>query len=50
VLLHSERLKLAEEVQDEALARDALAKWIEVEPENQKLRRMREQFESQVKP
>lgn len=49
ILLHSERLKLAEQIQDEALARDALEKWIECEPENESVRRLHEQFESQVK-
>lgn len=40
VLLHSERLQLAQQLQDEALARDALAAWLEIEPENEMLRAM----------
>jgi Flp pilus assembly protein TadD len=44
ILLHSERLKLAEQLDDEALARDACAQWLKYEPENEKLRRMVEQL------
>lgn len=42
VLLHSERFRLAQQLQDLPLAKDSLAKWIEAEPENQKLRQMYE--------
>ncbi len=40
VLLQSERLQLAEQLQDVALARDALVQWMKAEPENAKLRQM----------
>jgi hypothetical protein len=42
VLLHSERFRLAQQLQDAALARGALARWLEVEPTNAKLRKMYE--------
>jgi tetratricopeptide (TPR) repeat protein len=44
VLLHSERLQLAETLQDLDLARDALSHWIEVDPTNAQLQRMFEQL------
>ena len=50
ILLHSERLQLAEQLQDEALARDALSKWLENEPENEKLHKLSEQFQPQARP
>ncbi|MGD9635139.1 MAG: tetratricopeptide repeat protein [Pirellulales bacterium] len=46
VLLQAERLKLAEQLQDEALARDAIDQWLKVEPENEQLRRLREQLDT----
>jgi Flp pilus assembly protein TadD len=46
VLLHSERLQLAEQIQDINLARDALDRWIECEPQNEKLRQMQQRLRS----
>jgi tetratricopeptide (TPR) repeat protein len=46
ILLHSERLRLAEQLQDEVLARDAFEQWLKWEPENDQLRRMYENFRS----
>jgi hypothetical protein len=48
--LQTERFQLAQQIQDEGLARDALAAWIKVEPENEKLRRINEQLQSDAKP
>jgi tetratricopeptide (TPR) repeat protein len=42
VLLHSERFRLAEQLQDEALARDALAQWRNYDPQNPKLAKIAE--------
>jgi tetratricopeptide (TPR) repeat protein len=50
ILLHSERLKLAEQLQDEALARDAIAKWLQLEPGNKMLQQLREQLDTSVQP
>ena len=50
ILLHSERLQLAQQLQDEELARDALAKWIKCEPENEKLRELYKQLEQVTAP
>lgn len=50
VLLHSERLKLAEQLQDEALARDAINEWLLVEPSNTGLKQLREQLEGPMQP
>ncbi len=44
VSLHSERLQLAEQLQDLGMAKDALVQWMKVEPENQRLRAMYEQL------
>jgi hypothetical protein len=38
VLLHSERLKLAQQLQDEKLAKNAAGEWLKVEPENRSVR------------
>jgi len=46
VLLHSERLQLAEQLQDVAFARDAFAQWMKCDPENEKLRKMFERFKA----
>jgi tetratricopeptide (TPR) repeat protein len=40
VLLHSERLKLAQQLQDEKLAKSAASEWLRVEPENSRVREM----------
>jgi tetratricopeptide (TPR) repeat protein len=45
VLLHSERLKLAQQLQDEKLAKHAAGEWLKVEPEN---RRVRDTYQSLV--
>jgi hypothetical protein len=45
VLLHSERLKLAQQLQDEKLAKSAASEWLKVEPEN---RRVRDTYDSLV--
>ena len=37
VLLHTERFKLAQQLNDEALARTAVDEWIKYDPENQQL-------------
>jgi tetratricopeptide (TPR) repeat protein len=42
VLLHGERARLAEDLQDEAMARDALSHWLEADPENKQVRAMLE--------
>jgi len=44
VLLHSERLQLAETLQDIELARDALAHWMQLEPTNVQLRKLADQL------
>jgi tetratricopeptide (TPR) repeat protein len=44
VLLHSERLQLAESLQDLNLARDALSHWIELDPTNAQLRKLSDQL------
>jgi tetratricopeptide (TPR) repeat protein len=46
VLLHSERLHLAEQLQDLTLAREALAEWTKLEPANVKLREMKAQLDA----
>jgi superkiller protein 3 len=43
VLLHSERFELANQLQDVKLARDALAKWLQCEPDNREVRKMYEE-------
>ena len=50
ILLHSERLKLAEQLQDETLARDALANWLKVEPGNAMLQQLRQQLDAPAQP
>jgi len=47
VLLHSERLQLAETLQDLALARDALSHWLELDPTNPQLRKLADQLQQQ---
>jgi uncharacterized coiled-coil protein SlyX len=42
--VQTERFQLAQQLQDLDLARDALAAWVEVEPENEKLRDLLERF------
>ena len=37
MLLHTERFKLAQQLQDEELARTAVAEWIKYDPDNQQL-------------
>lgn len=44
VLVHSERFQLAQQLQDLALARDALAEWLKAEPDNEKLRDLLDRF------
>lgn len=46
VLLHSERLQLAQALQDIGLAREALSQWILCEPNNLKLRKMLEELKN----
>ena len=46
VLLHSQRLQLAQQLQDVEMAREALAQWIKCEPENQKLKKMFDELPS----
>ncbi|HEX4591655.1 MAG TPA: hypothetical protein VH120_17085, partial [Gemmataceae bacterium] len=38
VLLHSERLKLAQQLQDVDLTREALSQWMKADPSNRRLR------------
>jgi hypothetical protein len=49
ILLHSERLQLAEQLQDEALARNAFEEWLKAEPENDRLRAAYERLRSSGK-
>jgi tetratricopeptide (TPR) repeat protein len=49
ILLQTERFQLAQQLQDEKLARDAVAAWLKVDPENQRLQRLNEQFRSDAK-
>jgi tetratricopeptide (TPR) repeat protein len=42
VLLHSERLKLAQQLQDATLAKSAAGEWLKVEPENGSIREVYE--------
>ena len=37
VLLHTERFKLAQQLQDEALAKSAVTEWIKYDPDNRQL-------------
>jgi tetratricopeptide (TPR) repeat protein len=48
VLLHSERLQLAQQLQDTGLARDALSEWMKCEPENRQLRAMYDQLRAEA--
>jgi tetratricopeptide (TPR) repeat protein len=50
VLLHSERFQLAQQLQDAALARDALAEWLKVEPTNARVRKMYDDLVSGAGP
>jgi hypothetical protein len=49
VLLQTERFQLAQQIHDEGFARDALAAWIKVEPDNERLRRINQQLQSDAK-
>jgi tetratricopeptide (TPR) repeat protein len=40
VLLNSERLRLAQQLGDAALARDALTRWLELDPDNAQVRKL----------
>jgi tetratricopeptide (TPR) repeat protein len=42
ILLQTERLKLAQQLQDASLAHDAAAKWLEAEPESEQARKINE--------
>jgi tetratricopeptide (TPR) repeat protein len=44
VLLHSERLQLADSLQDIHLARDALSRWMQIDPTNAQLQRLNDQL------
>jgi tetratricopeptide (TPR) repeat protein len=50
VLLHSERLQLAEQLQDVALARDSISKWLQVDPQNRQLRKMYDELRANPAP
>jgi tetratricopeptide (TPR) repeat protein len=50
ILLHSERLKLAQQLQDFDLARDALSQWIKCDPENRQLKKMYEELLASAPP
>lgn len=50
ILLHSERLQLAEQLQDQKLARDAVDKWLAVEPEDDQLLQLRKELSQPVQP
>jgi tetratricopeptide (TPR) repeat protein len=50
VLLHSSRFRLAQQLQDIDLARDALAQWVKYEPENAKLRAKYEELRTSTPP
>jgi tetratricopeptide (TPR) repeat protein len=50
VLLHSERLHLAEQLQDAELARDSILQWLEVDPENRQLRKMYDELGANAAP
>jgi tetratricopeptide (TPR) repeat protein/mono/diheme cytochrome c family protein len=46
ILVQTERFQLAQQLQDEELARDAVAKWVKVDPENERLQRLDKQLKS----
>ncbi len=46
VLLHSERFRLAQQLEDPALARDSLAEWMKCEPDNKQLQQAFERLKS----
>jgi tetratricopeptide (TPR) repeat protein len=46
VLLHGERFELAQQLEDEGLARAALGDWLRIEPENPRVRQLFERFEA----
>ncbi len=50
ISLHSERLQLAEQLQDIALARDAIAQWLKCDPDNAKLKKMRDELRAGTAP
>jgi tetratricopeptide (TPR) repeat protein len=50
ILVQTERFQLAQQLQDEALARDALAAWIKCDPDNEKLKQLNERFQAEMKP
>jgi tetratricopeptide (TPR) repeat protein len=47
VLLHSERAKVGDQLQDLSLKRDALTQWLKCDPENSQLRKMFDAFEAE---
>ncbi|HEY4233806.1 MAG TPA: tetratricopeptide repeat protein [Lacipirellulaceae bacterium] len=50
ILLQTERFQLAQQLQDEKLARDALAAWVKCDPDNERVRRLNDQLQSDAKP
>jgi tetratricopeptide (TPR) repeat protein len=50
ILVHSERLQLAQQLEDVELARDALAAWVKVEPDNEKLHDLLERLRADEAP
>lgn len=50
VLLHSSRFRLAQQLQDIDLARDALAQWVKCEPENAELRAKYDELRASASP
>lgn len=46
VLLHSERFRVAQQLQDLPLARDALAQWLKADPDNPQLRKKYEELQA----
>lgn len=45
-LVHGERLQLAQQIQDLALARDAAAAWLQLDPENPRVRELNAQVQA----
>jgi tetratricopeptide (TPR) repeat protein len=50
VLLHSERFRLAQQLQDVELARDSLSQWLNCDPDNRKLRKMHDELPVKMAP
>ncbi len=50
VLLHSERFRLAQQLQDVDLARDSLSQWLKCDPDNRKLRKMYDELPVKMAP